>query len=245
VAWAGGAGEAYTYIAYRRIDLGGNDCGGDRGPLYFDVASSYSYGHSDPRNPSIAAAGDRVYLFWDVAAGRDSGMYQVYHIVYNTSADGGETWQRPDDGDEPEYLDFPSGDIAFSDHLGRDEEVGSRLQFARPHPYITLEGDGAQALPHLVWSEVVTWPENMYQIDVFHSYSQTGWLAAENLTQDTKSLRLHSALPVAVVGAGGSLHVAYMQEELSGPSAWWDSVYYQGPIAERGAIYLPLIVKSN
>jgi hypothetical protein len=243
VAWAGGAGEAYTYIAYRRIDLGGNDCGGDRGPLYFDVASSYAYGHSDPHNASIAAAGDRVYLFWDVAAGRDSGIYQVYHIVYNTSADGGETWQRPDDGDEPEYLDFPGGGIAFSDHLGRDEEVGSRLQFARPHPYVTLEGDGVQARPHLVWSEAITWPENTYQIDVFHSYSQTGWLAAENLTQGTKSLRLHSALPVAVVGARGSLHVAYMQEARIDSSTWWDSVYYQGPIEERGAIYLPIVLQ--
>jgi hypothetical protein len=78
---------------------------------------------------------------------------------------------------------------------------------------------------------------------VFHSYSQTGWLAAENLTQGTKSLRLHSALPVAVVGARGSLHVAYMQEARIDSSTWWDSVYYQGPIEERGAIYLPIVLQ--
>jgi hypothetical protein len=251
IAWAGNsslAGETFEHIGYYRRDLDGASCGGNLGPLYFNQWSLA--GHSNPKNPHVAASGDNVYIVWDIDSGGTLDGYDKYYLVYNYSTDGGTTWARPPDGSQPEYLDFPSGSSVvddFTPHPSRDElESGRRHYASRLHPDVTLAGTTA----HLVWNEVVTGTayENQNHFDVFHATGgQTTWGAATNVTTGTKAdFDIHSAAPAVVVGKDGHVHAAYMEETQIGPGSWlWDQIIYQGPIEDRSSdIFLPTILRN-
>jgi hypothetical protein len=247
IVWASNsnaAGDTFESIGYKRQDSGGS-CGGNLGPLYFNQWSLA--GHSNPKNPRVAASGNNVYIVWDIDSGGTVDGYDKYYLVYNYSTDGGTTWARPPDGSQPEYLDFPSGGVAsFTPHPSRDELESGRRQYAsRLRPDVTLEG----TMPHLMWSQVVTRSgENEYHFDVFHTtYQSSAWMAATNVTTGTKAdFDIHSAAPAVVVGKDGHVHAAYLEETQIGPGSWlWDQVIYQGPIEDRTPdIFLPVILRN-
>jgi len=248
IVWAGGT-STFNHIGYKRIDLGPNDCGGDLGPLYFNQAGGL-FSHSDPQNPSVAAAEATVYVAWDVDSGHDDPPFQYYYLVYNYSNNSGSSWARSDGGPDPEYLDFPSGSFsAFTNHPALDETQTGRTQYgSRLRPDVTLEIT-TTLIPHLVWNEVVTESEEVYHFDVFHTIRQTGWVTpATNVTDGNKqngSTDIDSAAPAIVVGKEGHKHVAYMETQQPGSDVW-DFVLYQGPIANTGSgVYLPIILKNS
>jgi hypothetical protein len=250
MVWASNSdatGDNFESIGYARRSAGGS-CSGDLGPVYFNQWSPY---HSNPKNPRVAASGNMVYIVWDIDSGKSVGGYPAYHLVYNYSNDGGATWARPYDGDQPRYLDFPSGSFLYDDftlHPSRDELESGRQQYAsRLRPDVTLQG----ATAHLVWSQVVTGTAYEFEnhFEVFHaSGSETTWGAATDVTIDTKTVdpNIHSAVPVVVVDKNGDPNVAYLEETKISASKWlWDQVVYQGPIEDRTPdIFLPIIFKQ-
>jgi hypothetical protein len=248
IVWAGGSGGTFNHIGYKRKDLGGSDCGGDKGPLYFNLKA----GHSVPKNPSVAASGSTVYIVWDVDSGNDDGTYQYYYLVYNSSNDSGETWARDPSGTAPEYLDFPGGGIiSFTNHLALDETESGRTRYgSRLRPNVTLEVTNTLVVPHIVWNEVVTESQEgmSYHYDVFHTIKNPNWVVpATNATDGTKDIDTDSAAPEVVVGKKGHVHVTYMEETRgSGSDRSWNLIFYQGPIVDTGSeLYLPIIFKNS
>lgn len=258
VVWAEGPAD-FDKIGYKNAAVSSGCPSGPASfvnPAIFNVANS-AY---TARNPRVAAAGDTVYVVWNVRTNQSIGTnVYTYHLVYNRSTDGGVSWERDPTGSPPEYLNITTGGTTFTGRPGYEGRPDYNYDYGEwLHPDVTLEVTGSNTIAHVVWQQsTVTWSGNPGEeidqayYDIFYStHDGTGaWDTPTNVTAGTQGgLEIYSVMPSLAVDNQGQVHIAYMKEKGNGWNSPedWDAYYFgvlEGP--PQGGVYLPIVLKKS
>jgi hypothetical protein len=247
IAWVeGGTSDAFDTIGYRNGVDASDDC-----PTTLGTAAYFGLGGAEAvKDPKVAAAGNTVYLVWDVKTSGVAlgGNVITHYLVYNHSANGGTNWDR--DGTSPEYLDIPNSTITFTQHSVFNNRQPYNYDYGTwLHPNVTLQISGAQTLAHVVWQEsTVDWVRNEGTFNIFYTIGNgSSWTAPTAVTGGTPDEDIYSVMPVVAVSRNGRLHIAYMKEKDTGqqlPEDW--DIYYFGLLeGPPQGVYLPVISRQK
>jgi hypothetical protein len=184
--------------------------------------------------PSIAAAGNTVYVGWDIYRLSETEG-DVFHLAYDHSSDNGASW-----------LTGPGGDgkavpgAFFSDATSYRSPLDSMAEESALRPSIAVSG----SLPAVAWhlfTQVTEGGDTIYVIGYTSGISAGGVISWQVPVIITNDLNYdpregieedHSANPRLAIWPGGRLHIVHLG--LWGgnpfdPKSDWD-VYYRGAV---------------
>jgi hypothetical protein len=185
--------------------------------------------------PSIAAAGNDVYVTWDVYRYNGDQGEDRFHIVYQYSADNGNSWLPAPNADGK-----PIPGTIFSDTTSYRSPLSAIAEESALRPSIALSG----SMPAVAWhfqTEVGEGGNSVYVIGYVNGISASGSISWQTPVVITNDLNYdpsdgvpedESANPRLAIWPGGRVHIVHLG--LWGgnpfdPKSDWD-VYYRGAV---------------
>jgi len=242
-------GEADNQIYYRRDTNDDNNSFASNGTTW--NSTQWDANYINPGNPTIAVAGNLLYIAWDV---QKSGSTTDYILAFVASPNNGTTFTSP--------KNVTSNNTTFTNRTSNDQEFTGGLKPSLAitsstapvhlvwHEKPATGGEGVANVYQVFYSSLITYTSGTWStpVTVTTSYGSAptptptvGGGGIESSNVSPQGIGADSVEPDLALGQGVHVHISYM-EKVGGE---WD-IFYQGVISQTtsGSIYLPILMRN-